>query len=391
METQQTVETSEPRYPTRWGALTFTEIHERTRKYASFMVFQFRREVDDALQVGYLKLWQRLQAEPQYLVDKGAPWIARFVYFAGLNLQHREVCIQQRSTAYEEDNGDTDDIPVSGLSRTGGHSHESRQADTRIDLLSAITSTAHYILALPAGKEQDRLLWALYGMTMLQIHVTKFSHLFRVSHKASVKAYARVRLLLQQRLEGYAPHQATRPVHCRGQQPLPIQDIAAIRKQNATASDEQFSQVREVLELQQPDTLARDLAALAGIRSGTSCRQQARCYQFSYSSMQRAYERVHLMIAAVVNATVIPRRAEKKHAPRFTFMPEYAALIEQLAGEVLAHPRSQERLVALYAYLCNLPGRTAARQFNMEEAVIRRYRKELHARFTSMADNMRTA
>src|SRR5690606_20712555 len=106
------------------------------------------------------------------------------------------------------------------------HSHESRQVDKRLDIQSAIVATAHNILAQPEGKDQDRALWALYCITMLQIHVTEASTLFRVRHQAMKKAYDEVQAQLQHHLRLYAPREPTKKVHAKGQKKLPLQDIA---------------------------------------------------------------------------------------------------------------------------------------------------------------------
>jgi len=379
---------AEAQYQTVWGNLTFTELHERTRRYAAHMLREDSRyrdnDVDDGLQVAYLKLWQRLQAEPKLLVGRGIAWIGKFLFYGAVHTRQKEHRLSKRQVEAENDHaGFVDSLTTaSGVARP--HSHESRQADIRIDLHAAIVTAANYILMHYQGLEQIRALWALYCIVTLDLQVTAASQLFRVHHRAMKQAYEQVVSLLRQHLRDYQPRHETRPIRASAQQPQAYQDICAIRRQNANIPSECFDKVRKELEQQCPDTLDRDLAALEGIQGKVSAKAQAIVHGTSYSAMQRAYERIHLLLGSQRDEAIIPRRPQKIRAKPFVFCPEYEPLIQSIANEMLSEPNCQGKLIALYSYLCNIPNRASARNFQMSEATLRNYRQHIQERFAAV-------
>ena len=378
---------AEAQYPTVWGSLTFTQLYQRTCRYAAHILRQDSRfgtnDVDDGLQVAYLKLWQRLQAEPEFLAERGIGWIGKFLFYGAVHTRQKEQRItKHRAEAATDHAGFVESLSTSKTARP--HSSESRQTDNRIDLHAAIVAVANHILAHLEGIKQQRALWALYTITTLHLQVTAASKLFRVHHRAMKEAYEQVLSLLQQYLSGYQPRHETRPLRARAQQPQPYQDIVAIRQQNASIEPEYFEKVKQQLEQECPDTLDRDLIALQGIQTETTAKTQARQHNLSYSSMQRAYERVHLLLASQKDETVVPRRAQKIRAKPFDFCPEYVPLIQSVANEMLDEPNSEGKLIALYSYLCNIPNRTSARNFQMSESTVRNYRNRIQERFTTL-------
>lgn len=396
-EQNSILQSVEPQYRTFWGSLSFDEIYERSYRYAYSLLYRDHRfnpdNVEDGLQVGYLKLWQRLKKEPDLLSDLNIAWLGKFIFNAAFHTRQQE----QRITNKEYKPRNPQDILSEGFEffelGTGTyrkHSPESRQTDTRIDLEWAITATATIILQLPSGKEQDRQLWALYGITALQVQVTEASQLFSVNHHAMKAAYIAVQRKLQANLREYTPSGETRPVHNKGRKANPHQDIRQIKLQTAHSPPEHYDEVRKTLHSLKPDTLERDLVALDGIKAKVDARQQARNHHISYSAMQRAYERVHLLLAAVVNPTVSPKQIEKKRTQTYIFQKEDEFIIRALANELLRQSNSQERLVAFYAYLCNLPNRTTARNFQMDEATLRRYRKQAHERIIQLKEQIQS-
>jgi hypothetical protein len=384
--------TPQAQFPTVWGPLSFEQLYAQTYNYAAHILFYDSRypqaSLDDGLQMGYLKLWKRLQTDPDLLSERRIGWIGRFIFNGALHTQQKEWRVQKRQAGIKEPtSNDVSEMFERQILRSRTqrpHSHESRQADIRMDLHSAIASVATSILALPAGKEQDRQLWALYGITALQIQVTEMSKLFGVHHRAMKRAYGSVQQLLQDKLQGYAPRQPTIPIHNKGQKQQPFQDISLVRQQNQALSLAQYQEVRAELYKLCPDTLDRDILALDGIEHNIPAREQARNSKISPSSMQRAYERIHLLLAATNNPHITPRRPEKKRSQAFNFKPEYEPLIQLLANELTVLPNGQAQLVALYSYLCNLPNRTIAKSFGMNEATLRRYRYNIQERFRAL-------
>lgn len=315
-------------------------------------------------------------------------WLGKFLFNAARHTRQREHPHTKRR--YPSPSEATSDELVERLATSTAsqrpHSTESRQTDLRIDLEAAIRATAQAILSSPLGKEQDRALWALYGMMSLQVQVTEMSQLFRVNHRAMKQAYLTVEGLLRQHLANYTPRGETRPIHNKGQKSLPYQDMRQIREQNSAISPERFQQVRSKLLSEKPDTLERDLIALDGIAQKVSARQQAREWSIPAAAMQRAYERIHLLLAAEVNPSVNPRRIERKHKQTFHYTSQDEPILQQLANALLLEEKSQERLIALYAYICNLGNRPIARQFQVNEASLRRYRHQIHERVSVLRD-----
>lgn len=83
-EAAPAAESNEPCYATLWGALPFAELCRRTQRIVGSVLVQVHGmsnplDVDDCLQAGYLKLWQRLQKEPNWLCDKPKRYIVQAV------------------------------------------------------------------------------------------------------------------------------------------------------------------------------------------------------------------------------------------------------------------------------------------------------------------------
>ena len=377
--------TGEPRYASQWGCLTFEELYQRTYRYM-YKVLQSKEtvpidQIEDGLQIGYLRLWQRLEANPNLLLDKPMAWLAKFMYYSALLVNPKT---QQRITTTSDLQADADIANRVALDEITIVQKKAvpkaRQSDTMIDIMEAITATANHVLTLPSSKEQDRMLWALYSLTALDVQVTEAAKLFGVNHHRSMKrAYAYVRADLQSHLQAYRPHGETHHVHNRGQKTLPKQDITAIRLSNQNATPAHFEAARQYLEVHQPDTLPRDLIALTGIQEGIAATEQGRRHAISKSSIQRAYERAHLLLAAQRDPSIVPRRMERKRAQAFTLTQSMEALLVQIANEFVQGDDFVS-LIALYGYICNLPNRAVSRAFNVNEGTLRRYRHQVQGR-----------
>jgi DNA-directed RNA polymerase specialized sigma24 family protein len=192
---------SEEMYETGLGILTFAQLHERTRKYAAFILHHTHQvqpaDIDDGLQVGFTQLWERLNQEPTSLQDKSLAWIGKGIVYQALHAIRQDWGYQKHTQA-EQGRSSTD--------RRGTHSLESRQIDQRTDLHLAITNVANDIVSNGKGKQADYDLWALYGLTMLHTSSSEISRLFRVREQSMHAAYSRVR----ERLNQTMPPLATR-------------------------------------------------------------------------------------------------------------------------------------------------------------------------------------
>jgi hypothetical protein len=371
---------SAPTFLTCFGRLSFDDLYQRTRKYAAALLHHSYHvavaDVDDGLQAGYLVLWQRLQQQPDLLEGKSLAWIGKLIAYAALHATRGDWQFKRRAASREDEEGARSSAAAPTMH---AHSRESRRADVRLDLQTAIAACAEAILAQPTGKQQRYDLWALYGLTMLQVCAAETSRLFAVREQSMQVAYTRVRGLLQQRLRDYTPRGVTTPVHGRGQKTLPRQDVAAIRKANGAPSAALIAAVRSQIAATQADTMKQDLLALAGIQQGIPAQTQARAHGLPTWRMQRAYERVHLLLGAQRDPTIRVRRPERRVKSVFTLTDATAASAHQLALEFLEQPKSYEKLVALHAHISNLAISTTAKHFNIPTSTLRFYAKRIGA------------
>ncbi len=364
--------TQEVTYLTGLGTLSFPQLYEQTRKYAAFVLHHTYQvspiDIDDGLQAGYEHLWKRLQQDPEVLKDKTMAWIGKGIVYPALHAIRHDWQYQKHVQA-EEGRTSTD--------RRGKHSPESRQIDMRTDIHKAIGEVANHILKEEKGKRADHDMWALYGLTMLQVSSSELSRLFHVREQSMHKAYQRVRTQLQEALPHYAPKGTTQSVQTRGPEALPLQDMAAIRQANKDVSDELYTVIRIRIEELNADTRRIDELALEGIRQGIPISTQARTQHIPQYQMQRAYKRVHLMIGAEHDPMVRMLRPERRTKSVFSLTPDSAAAVEALANALLAQPKSYEKLVALHAHIGNLAISTTAKHFNIPTSTLRYYAKQI--------------
>ncbi|MEZ4672589.1 MAG: hypothetical protein R3E39_32210 [Anaerolineae bacterium] len=363
------------RYVTAFGTFSFPELYERGRKYAAYALHHTYHlppdELEDGLQAGGITLWECLQQEVDGLQDKNITWVGLKMIYSALHATRRDWKHRQKTQA---------EGGAGSKSGWGTHSHESRQADKRTDIHQAIVTVAEQILTAEKGKRQQHDLWALYGLTMLQMGAGEVSRLFGVREQSMGQAYRRVRQRLQASLPNYAPAGDTRLCRRHGPEALPEQDMQVIRQGNGTVSEAVLAAVHKRIEDLNADTRILDEVALAGIREGIAIATQARQHGIPQWTMQRAYRRVHLLIAAERDPTVRMLRLERRVKPVFTLTAESAVAVEQLAQDLLEQPRSYEKLVALHAHIGNLGISTTAKHFNIPTSTLRYYSQQIGKR-----------
>lgn len=135
----------EPTYQTGFGTLTFTQLHDNTRNLAAHIMRQTygidnHDDIDDCLQFGYWKLWEKLERDPTFTHDKGPSYIARSVCFRAKRERYRNIRHRQRTQVLPEE------IHPAGYAP---HSRESREVDRRVDLERAIVGTAEFFADEP--------------------------------------------------------------------------------------------------------------------------------------------------------------------------------------------------------------------------------------------------
>ncbi|HUN06271.1 MAG TPA: hypothetical protein PLQ56_06705 [Aggregatilineales bacterium] len=360
---------------TGFGEVPFETLMERTRRYAAYIfVHSYHlqpHQVDEALHLGYSRLWEQLYEQPHRLAEKDVPGIGQQVVFQALHALRPEIAYRHQIK----------DEAVNGQGQPSRpHSLESRQIDLRLDLLQAIGAVAETILQQKPGKRRDHDLWALYGLTMLHTTAKATSQGFGVREQSMQKAFQRVREALQQALPHYAPADNTRPYRQRGREAAPKRDMAAIRRDNATVPETIYEAVAQQITALNADTHRQDALALAGIRAGISASVQAQTHHIENGKMRRAYERVHLLIAAARDPSIPTKRPEKRQQFLFTLTPESAQAVHDLALELMSQPRSFEKLVALHTHISNLPVSRTAEHFQIPTATLRYYVQQIGER-----------
>lgn len=371
-EENTSVEAAEVRYETGIGTLDFEELHQRTRKYAAFVLYHTHQvqpvDLDDGLQAGFAHLWERLQREPEGLKDKPMVWIGKGIVYKALHAIRHD-WMYQKHTQATEGRSTTD--------RRGTQSLESRQMDMRLDIHQAIAQVAQHILTHEKGKQANHDLWALYGLTMLHVSSSELSRLFHVREQSMHMAYNRVREQLKTALPHYSLVGETKRVGQHGPETLPQQDMSVIHQANLLASEEVYKAVETQIKNLNADTRYQDELALEGIQRDVPISTQARMYGLPQYQMQRAYKRVHLMLAAEGDPTVRTLRPERRVKYVFTLTTESAAAVEKLALDLLKESKSYEKLVALHAHISNLAISTTAKHFNIPTSTLRYYSQQI--------------
>ena len=85
----------------------FLNCVERTRKYAAFALratYQVNEaDIDDGLQAGYLRLWQRLEQQPDLLEDKALAWIGKGMIYTALHATRGDWQFRRQTCSMEEE------------------------------------------------------------------------------------------------------------------------------------------------------------------------------------------------------------------------------------------------------------------------------------------------
>lgn len=380
--------TIETTYATPWGTVTFTEFVEVSRRYLQAVIARQLTDADDLtrddiLQRTYIAVWKRLQKEPDWLGDdKPKAFVGVIAKHMSLTKARGQMSQSRRETPLEEYTVEGSHVPH--VVR-GGHSPESRQADVRIDLLAAIRRTAESILDELSDKPQQYALWALYTLTTLDLTSNEARRLFGIRHEAMKRAYDWVRARLQAELPGYAPSAPMRQGLRRRRAELPRERLEDIYAVSAQATAEDYDAVRAKLEAIQPDTLAIDLIVLDAIRAKTSRRQLERTGDLPKSNVDRAYQRIHRMLAAERDPNIRTLIPTKRRAKAFDYKESLNPIIAQVADELLQADQPDLQLIALYGYLCNLPNLKVAREFGKPEHTLRHYRHSIQNRFEELS------
>jgi DNA-directed RNA polymerase specialized sigma24 family protein len=175
-------------YPTVWGDISFDELYHQTCRIVAYKLqksgLNNPQDIDDAMQAAYLKVWQKLEIQPQMFAEKSTSYVVRFTYFQTKvqrfsQLRHNSKLVYSMETELLG----TDILSI-------------EQLETWIDLQAAIVGVAQRVEATPYA------LMALYSL-ITQVEVVEVIKILGCSSKTMTKYRNRLREQLVQHLPHY--------------------------------------------------------------------------------------------------------------------------------------------------------------------------------------------
>ena len=185
----------ESRYPTGMGDLTFEELVSKTQRIVGNTLRQAGMDnpddIDDALQSGYLKVYQQLQETPDLFADKPRGYIVKNIYFRS-KVQRYAHFRHYRKMVYDAD-------PDWLMSDIG---MKTSQSDFLIDLEAALVQ----VVAVIEASERSQLKLLILYCIITRAQPCEVARLFESSSKTFTKHVREVRALLQAYLPNYRPN-----------------------------------------------------------------------------------------------------------------------------------------------------------------------------------------
>ena len=182
------------RYPTGMGPLTFEELVARTQRIAGNRLRQAGMDnpddIDDALQSAYLKLYARLQQDPDLFAGKPKCYIVQNIFFRSKAQRYAQFRHYHKLVF----DADPDWLPAEAAL-------SSAQVDFRIDLEAAL---ARVVAVLEVSDRGQLMLLILYCV-LTQAQPCEVAPLFESSSKTFTKHVRELRALLQAYLSNYRP------------------------------------------------------------------------------------------------------------------------------------------------------------------------------------------
>ena len=181
-----------PVYHTGLGPLSFEQLYEKTSRTVGYVMreklgMRNPEDVDDCMQAGYLKVWQKLDTEPDWLADKPKRYIVQAIVFRSKaqRFSHQR---HYRKLVYDAR------APVGSAQPQV----TTARLEVWMDIAQALAHTAQ------ALEEDPLMLLSLYTF-ITQAKATEVSQAFGVNYKTLAKRRPHTRDLLAQELAEYRP------------------------------------------------------------------------------------------------------------------------------------------------------------------------------------------
>lgn len=191
-DTPQAHVEQEQRYPTGFGCVSFEELYRATDRIVGYTLreklgMSDPLDIDDCMQSGYLKVWKRLQRQPDWFSEKPKKYVVQAVvnYSKAQRYAHLR---HQRKTVFDAD----------ADRRVHPSALAPQQIETWIDLQHALHTVAEHVVTL----DTSLYLIALYTL-ITDVRKEDAAKLF--GHGTSTLTYARkqIRSTLARELPGY--------------------------------------------------------------------------------------------------------------------------------------------------------------------------------------------
>jgi DNA-directed RNA polymerase specialized sigma24 family protein len=184
----------DPLYATGIGQVSFADLYSSTQRIAGSILrerlgMNNPDDVDDSLQAGYLKVWQKLQQDPDWLADKPKGYIVQAVVLRS-KAQRYSHQRHYRKLVYDAEPDRQDSSPSS-----------MGQVETWIDVQQALGRVA------AAVEDQPVVLLALYNL-ITQVKQQDVARTYGCGVATLGKAQRRLRATLAEALAGYGPQLA---------------------------------------------------------------------------------------------------------------------------------------------------------------------------------------
>jgi DNA-directed RNA polymerase specialized sigma24 family protein len=201
----------EKTYQTGFGAVTFDHLYQHTHRIAGSIMrhslgMTNPQDIDDCLQEGFLRVWQKLESEPDWLADKPKRYVVQAVVLRSKAQRYSHQRHYRKMVWDADPTRQFDHNPLT-----------TNQVDTWLDIAQALGKVAS------AVEDDPLMLLSLYTL-ITDTQAVDVSRELGVNYKTLAKRRPKTRALVARELLDYRPEQADLPV-CQ-MEPPPPQPVA---------------------------------------------------------------------------------------------------------------------------------------------------------------------